>query len=83
MKRIRLLVQVQPWQRANESGVETPLQEKILPWTEPCLDTTLISELAERIAARFEAIHSDKGQVTRHSAHDFRAQWFADCSVCI
>lgn len=63
MKRIRLQVQILPWQEpeTQSAGDAQPRQEQIRPWTQPCADDTTLQQLADDIVVRFGKLHVGKG----------------------
>ncbi|MCJ1481233.1 hypothetical protein MMC06_001389 [Schaereria dolodes] len=71
MATLKLTVQVQPWKENDTqiNGFRTR-QETIRPWLEICETGLRISELMERIAAKFERIHRGKGKLNIECLED-------------
>ncbi|MCJ1468330.1 hypothetical protein MMC07_006958 [Pseudocyphellaria aurata] len=65
MRRIRLSIQVLPWQNSSvlHGYRQNTRPEVILPWIEPCTEDISLQELSERITSRFASIHRGKGCV--------------------
>lgn len=63
MRRLRLHVQVLPWQNSTlpNGSPQNTRPAVVLPWIEPCAEDISLQELSERIMSRFASIHPGKG----------------------